>query len=64
MTNIGRPPCDEGIVRTSRASAPCTPASAPWVLAATIIDSAMALIDGTILGASSATGETSTLRLK
>src|SRR5918995_500529 len=48
MANIGRPPCDEGVVLTSRASAPCTPASAPWVLAATIIGSAMAFIDGTI----------------
>jgi hypothetical protein len=48
MANIGRPPCDEGVVRTSRASAPCTPSSAPWVLAATIIGSAMAFIDGTI----------------
>src|SRR5918992_928033 len=48
MANIGRPPCDEGVVRTSRASAPCTPASAPWVLAATISGWAMALIDGTI----------------
>src|ERR671918_2645206 len=48
MANIGRPPCDEGVVRASRASAPCTPASAPWVLAATIIGSAMAFIDGTI----------------
>src|SRR5829696_7865264 len=48
VANIGRPPCDEGVVRASRASAPCTPASAPWVLAATIIGSAMAFIDGTI----------------
>src|SRR5918997_156621 len=48
MANIGRSPCDEGVVRACRASAPCTPASAPWVLAATIIDSVMAFIDGTI----------------
>src|ERR671939_431307 len=48
VANIGRPPCDEGVVRATRASAPCTPASAPWVLAATIIGSAMAFIDGTI----------------
>src|ERR687883_61008 len=48
MANIGRPPCDEGVVRGSRASAPCTPAWAPWVLAATIIGSVMAFIDGTI----------------
>src|SRR5918912_1814102 len=49
MANIGRPPCDEGVVLASRASAPCTPASAPWVLAATIIGSAMAFIDGTVV---------------
>jgi hypothetical protein len=48
VANIGRPPCDEGAVRASRASAPCTSASAPWVLAATIIGSAMAFIDGTV----------------
>src|ERR671913_1732442 len=48
MANIGRRPCDEGVVRTTRASAPCAPASAPWVLAATIIGSAMVFIDGTI----------------
>ncbi len=49
MANIGRPPCDEGVVRTSRASAPCTIASAPWVLAATkLIGSAMVFVDGTI----------------
>jgi hypothetical protein len=46
MANIGRPTCDEGVVRASPASAPCTLASAPWVLAATIIGSAMAFIDG------------------
>jgi EmrB/QacA subfamily drug resistance transporter len=48
VANIGRPPCDEAVVRTSRASAPCAPSSGPWVLAATIIGSAMAFIDGTI----------------
>jgi EmrB/QacA subfamily drug resistance transporter len=49
MANIGRPPCDEGVIRTSRALAPCTRAAAPWVLAATIIGSAMAFIDGTVV---------------
>src|SRR3712207_195984 len=49
MANLGRPPCDEGVIRTSRALAPCTPAAAPWVLAATIIGSAMAFIDGTVV---------------
>ena len=49
MANLGRPPCDEGVIRASRALAPCTRASAPWVLAATIIGSAMAFIDGTVV---------------
>src|ERR671918_2478047 len=48
MANIGRPPCDEGVVRASRADAPCEQTSRPWVLAATIIGSAMAFIDGTV----------------
>jgi EmrB/QacA subfamily drug resistance transporter len=49
MANLGRPPCDEGVIRTSRALAPCARAAAPWVLAATIIGSAMAFIDGTVV---------------
>src|SRR5215208_215354 len=44
-----KPPCDEGVVRSKGASAPCTPTSGPWVLAATIIGSAMAFIDGTVV---------------
>ena len=36
-------------MRSKEATAPCTPASAPWVLAATIIGSAMAFIDGTVV---------------
>jgi EmrB/QacA subfamily drug resistance transporter len=42
-------PCDEGVVRSKAADAPCTPASGPWILAATIIGSAMAFIDGTVV---------------
>jgi len=48
MASIGRPSCEEGIFRASRTSAPCTPASVPWVLAATILPSTMAFIDGTV----------------
>src|SRR3712207_4644789 len=44
-----RYPCDEGVVRSREATAPCAPASGPWVLAATIIGSAMAFIDGTVV---------------
>ena len=44
-----KPPCDEGVVRSSAAAAPCALDSGPWVLAATIIGSAMAFIDGTVV---------------
>jgi EmrB/QacA subfamily drug resistance transporter len=42
-------PCDEGVVRSKGAAAPCAPSSGPWVLAATILGSAMAFIDGTVV---------------
>jgi EmrB/QacA subfamily drug resistance transporter len=44
-----KPPCDEGVVRSKGASVPCASTSGPWVLAATIIGSAMAFIDGTVV---------------
>ncbi len=43
------PPCDEGVVRSKPAGSPCGSSSEPWVLAATIIGSAMAFIDGTVV---------------
>jgi len=48
VANIGRSPCDEGVIRSGEASAPCSLTSEPWILAATIIGSAMAFIDGTV----------------
>jgi EmrB/QacA subfamily drug resistance transporter len=48
VASIARPPCDEGVIRSGKADAPCAPASAPWILAATIIGSAMAFIDSTV----------------
>src|SRR5215204_2301176 len=44
-----KPPCDEGVVRSRVASAPCALASGPWILAATILGSSMAFIDGTVV---------------
>src|SRR5256714_14644232 len=49
MANIGRQPCDEGVIRSGRAAKPCSKASGPWVLAATILGSSMAFIDGTVV---------------
>ena len=48
MANLGKPPCDEGVIQSGKAEAPCTPASGPWILAATIIGSGMAFIDSTV----------------
>src|ERR671914_1498463 len=42
-------PCDEGVIRSRGADAPCTRSAGPWILAATIIGSAMAFIDGTVV---------------
>lgn len=43
---IARAPCDEGVVLAGQA-APCPRAAERWVLAATILGSSMAFIDGT-----------------
>jgi EmrB/QacA subfamily drug resistance transporter len=48
MPNIGRPPCDEGAIRTA-VSDRAHPSCGAWVLAATILGSSMAFIDGTVV---------------
>jgi EmrB/QacA subfamily drug resistance transporter len=47
MIGIIRQPCDEAVIRSSEASAPCSWSAGPWVLAATILGSGMAFVDGT-----------------
>ena len=42
-------PCDEALIRAGTPAAPCADASRPWVLAATILGSSMAFIDGTVV---------------
>jgi EmrB/QacA subfamily drug resistance transporter len=42
-------PCDEGVIRSGAPGSPCRGESAPWVLAATILGSSMAFIDGTVV---------------
>ncbi len=41
--------CDAGVIRSTRASAPCQPSSRPWVIAAASIGSGMAFLDSTVL---------------
>ena len=45
----GRAPCDDAVIRTGHAVAPCPERSKPWVLAATILGSALAFIDGSVV---------------
>jgi EmrB/QacA subfamily drug resistance transporter len=44
-----KPPCDEAVVRSTNADVPCTAQAGPWILAATILASSMAFIDGTVV---------------
>jgi MFS family permease len=48
MATIARPPCDEAAIRSNRCSQP-TAVNGPWILAATILGSSMAFIDGTVV---------------
>jgi EmrB/QacA subfamily drug resistance transporter len=49
MASIVKQPCDEGVIRSKPAAAPCTRAAEPWILAATILGSSLAFIDGTVV---------------
>src|SRR5437870_6605828 len=42
-------PCDETVIRSRAATTPCTKSRGRWVLAATILASSMAFIDGTVV---------------
>jgi EmrB/QacA subfamily drug resistance transporter len=44
-----RQPCDEGVIRAALPGAPCRAESRPWILAATILGSSLAFIDGTVV---------------
>src|SRR6476469_7614254 len=41
--------CDENIIRSGPAAAPCEKTRGRWILAATILASSMAFIDGTVV---------------
>src|SRR5713226_3863034 len=49
MANILIQPCDEGVIKSRPAAAPCSRAAEPWILAATILGSSMTFIDGTVV---------------
>ncbi|MPZ59546.1 MAG: DHA2 family efflux MFS transporter permease subunit [Rhizobiales bacterium] len=49
MTTLLRPPCDEGVIRGAPGVPGCAHRDKPWVLAATILGSSMAFIDGSVV---------------
>ena len=44
-----KPPCDEGVIRSVRAGAPCRAEVGTWILAATVLGSSMAFLDSTVV---------------
>jgi hypothetical protein len=44
-----RPPCDEAVIQSGDVGVPCAVEARTWVLAATVIGSSMAFIDGTVV---------------
>ncbi len=48
MASAGRPPCDEAAILAGACADASTP-NGPWILAATILGSSMAFIDGTVV---------------
>ncbi len=52
MSHIGKPPCDEGVIRSARVTTPGAAErrlSEAWILTATILGSSLAFIDGTVV---------------
>jgi EmrB/QacA subfamily drug resistance transporter len=49
MWAIFREPCDENVIRSAPQRSTCTKSRGRWILAATILASAMAFIDGTVV---------------
>jgi MFS family permease len=48
MANV-KQPCDEAVIRSNPCTTPCSRNTGRWVLAATILGSSMAMIDGTVI---------------
>jgi hypothetical protein len=44
-----KPPCDEAVIRSASADAPCAAKVGPWILAAAVLGSSMAFVDSTVV---------------
>src|SRR3712207_5695763 len=51
-------PCDAGVIRRTRTSAPCRPSSRPWVVATASLGSGMAFLDSTVVNVALPTVQT------
>ncbi|GGA19708.1 MFS transporter [Dyella nitratireducens] len=49
MSQIGKPPCEEGAILSGEQATPCSASSRRWTLVATILGSSLAFIDGTVV---------------
>jgi EmrB/QacA subfamily drug resistance transporter len=49
MSQIGKPPCDDGIILSGAPAVPCSAPSRHWTLVAAILGSSLAFIDGTVV---------------
>ena len=49
MAQIGRPPCDDAVILHGAPPTPCAQSARRWVLAAAIVGSSMAFVDGTVV---------------
>src|SRR5882672_3996178 len=49
MAGVVRDPCDEGLLLSGRPVTACSKTAGRWILAATILASSMAFIDGTVV---------------
>src|ERR1043166_7205614 len=49
MPVVLQEPCDENVIRSAPQTAPCAKSRGRWILAATILASSMAFIDGTVV---------------
>src|SRR5262252_2434363 len=49
MWAVLQEPCDENVIRSGPETAPCSKTRGRWILAATILASSMAFIDGTVV---------------
>ena len=49
MSQIGKPPCDSGVILYGASAQPCSAPSRHWTLVAAILGSSLAFIDGTVV---------------